>query len=525
MNKLLKKANTRISLGGAAALLSASSLIGAVLGIVRTSLINANFPGGAAAPYFAAFKIPDFIFFALASGALGVAFLPVLSDKLNDGERAKAWELSSSILNFLALLTGLMAIIMIIFAEPLLKHIVVPNFTPDELHVAAKIMRLISINPLIFAISSVFTTVQQAVGRFFFYALAPLFYNAAIVLSVVLFSNDLGLAGIGYGVLVGAVLQLGMTWFGMSGLKFKYYPGINWKDKNFRQVMKALPARSIDQGIDYINAIVETRFAGRLGSNYISYYENAFLLHTQPIALIGIAISTAAFPRFTERLSQGRPDLFRKEFLQVLKAMIWIAMPVVVISFFSKEYLARMIFKQDSKEIAIIFGYLVVAIFFRTLYTIISRYFYAQKDTKTPLFVSLFAIGLNIFLAYNLSRQSSYGVAGLAIAQSTVALSEVCILFLIMLKRDHRLFDKDFWSGIFRIVSVSGFTGIAAMSAVWLFPLQVTDRGITLLVKLSLIGTMSIVAHLVMSWVFRIEEALPVVAKLKKIILKPVKIQ
>src|SRR5206468_3171308 len=162
--------------------------------------------------------------------------------------------------------------------------------------------------------------------------------------------------------------------------------------------------------------------------------------------------ATAAFPRLNARLSQHRPDLFRRDFLMVLRAMIWLAAPLVVVCFFCRGYLARMIYTHGNIQIATIFGFLCLAIFFRILYAIISRWFYAQKDTRTPLFVSLFTIALNVVLAVTLARPSVYGVSGLALAQSIVAAVEVFILSAIMLFRDHRLFDMEFWSGIWRIM-------------------------------------------------------------------------
>src|SRR5581483_6758591 len=206
-----------------------------------------------------------------------------------------------------------------------------------------------------------------------------------------------------------------------------------------------------DQGIDSINSIVETNRASVLGQGSITFYENAYTLHLVPILLFGTAISTAAFPRLNERLSQGRPDLFRRDFLQVLRVLIWIILPVAVITFFARGYFARLIYKNLAPEIAIILGFLVGAIIFRTLYSIISRYFYANKDTLTPLIVSLFTIGLNIYLAFRLAKPidlGGYGIAGLAIAQSIVAAVEVVILTLIMLARDHKLFDNEFWNGV-----------------------------------------------------------------------------
>jgi putative peptidoglycan lipid II flippase len=233
-------------------------------------------------------------------------------------------------------------------------------------------------------------------------------------------------------------------------------------------------------------------------------------LHTAPILLIGTAISTAAFPRLNQRLSQGRPDLFRKDFLMVLRAMIWLTLPIIVFCFFVRGYLARLIFTNNNADIALIFGFLTAAIFFRVLYSIISRWFYAQKDTRTPLLVSIFTISFNVFLAWRLSQPSAYGVAGLALAQSIVAGTEVIILMIIMLFRDHKLFDFKFLSGIIRIISVTGFSVVGVF---------------TLGGKLILIASVIGIVHIAMSALFGLEEVRPVIDKAKKVILKPIRLE
>jgi putative peptidoglycan lipid II flippase len=248
-----------------------------------------------------------------------------------------------------------------------------------------------------------------------------------------------------------------------------------------------------------------------------------------PILLIGTSIATAAFPRLNDRLAQGRPDLFRKDFLQILRVMIWIILPVAVITFFARAYFARLIYKNISPEIALILGFLVGAIIFRALYSIISRYFYANKDTRTPLFVSLFAIALNIYLAFTLARPldgGGYGIAGLAIAQSIVAAFEVVILVLVMHLRDRKLFNREFWSGIGRTLSVTGFTVITAYSMVHIFQLESTDRGFIVLgTKIFLIILPTFAVHILVSALYGLDEVQPVIRKLKQIALKPVRIQ
>lgn len=519
----------RISLGSAAILLVSSSLLAQVLGFLRTKLVNANFPAvglHSTDSYFAAFNIPDFFFYTISAGALGVAFMPVLADHLARGDRKRMWELVSSLLNLLSIIMAAVALIIFIFAEPLIHHIVGTGLKGQHLHDAVVIMRLLSLNPLLFTISGILTATQQAVGRFFFYAIAPLFYNVAIIVSIYVFKHNIGLVGLGVGAMAGAILQLLVVLLGTYGTGLRWHPMIMWRHSDFRQVLRNLPPRSLDQGIDQLESIVETRVASGLGQGSVSYYSNAYTLMTAPVLLIGTAISTAVFPRLNNRLSHGRPDLFRQDFLRILRLIIWITMPIVVICFFGRGYLARLIFSRNSNDIALVFGFLTVAIFFRTIYTIISRWFYAQKDTKTPLYVSVFTISFNIFLAFWLGNPHNYGLQGLALAQSIVAATEVAILMVIMLTRDHKLFDRYFWSGVFRTISVTGFSLVAGYITVGFVPLGANDRGfITLGTKLFIIAAVTMSTHFIISGVYDLEEAQPFWRWIRRVLFRPIKVE
>lgn len=529
MKRFINRANQRISLGGAATLLVAVALLGQGLGFLRNRLISANFtrldPGSSDA-FFAAFQIPDFFFYTIAAGALGVAFIPILSDRLEVGDKQGVWDVASSLLNVLAVAMGLVGLITFIFARPLMI-LLVPELAENPVHLqqATTIMQLVSLNPLFFTLSGILTSVQQTFGRFFFYAVAPLIYNLSIIISIYLFRDNIGITGLGIGALVGGVLQLLVALLGLVGLGFRWQPFISWKNAEFRKVLRQLPPRSLDQGIDQVNSIVEVNRAQALGIGTVSHYTYALTLMNVPVMLLGNSIAIAAFPRLTERLSQNRPDLFRQDFLRILRTIIWVTMPVIVISYFCRAYLARLIFGDVAQEVALIFGFLVVAIFFRIIYSMVSRYFYAYKDTKTPLFVSIFAIALNIILAFRLAHPDSYGIAGLALAQSIVAASEVFVLSAIMLYRDRKLMDSTFIGAMIRIFSVTGFSLLAAFIMISFLPLQAADRGlVTLGGKLAAISAVTLFVHTAISWLFELEEAKAVLAKAKQLILKPIRV-
>jgi putative peptidoglycan lipid II flippase len=526
VNRLFSRANKRISLGGTATLLFGVTLAAQFLGFLRNRLISTNFTvtdAGSSDAFFAAFQIPDFFFFTISAGALGVAFIPYLADRLHMGDRKGVWELTSSLLNVLFFVMFAVSLITFVFAKPLI-HILAPDLPDDHFAEAVRILQIISFNPLLFTLSGIFTSVQQTFGRFFFYALAPLVYNLTIIVSIYIFRDNFGIEGLGIGALIGAIAQLLVAVLGLYGLGFRYKPVIRWRNPNFKALIQNLPARSLDQGIDQVNSIVEVNRAQALGTGPVTFYNFALTLQNVPIFLIGNSIATAAFPRLVERLAQNRKDLFRKEFLDILRAMVWITLPVVIISYFTRGYLARLIYGDVAPDVAKIFEFLTIAILFRILYTMFSRYFYAYKDTKTPLIVSIFAIALNIFLAFTLARPNTWNTSGLALAQAIVAIFEVTVLFGVILWRTPDFFHKAFWGGVLRVLAASGLSMMATYVMVYFFPLQLADRGlVTLGTKLAFITGVTLAVHLLVSYMFGLEEAKLVVRKAKDIILKPIK--
>ncbi len=531
------RANQKLSISLAATLLASATLVSSLLGLFRDRLLNANYfdtyPVGIDA-YTVAFTIPDFMFFLLVSGALSVTFIPVFNERLANHNKKSAWELSTSMINFMALITMIASVLIIIFADQLVTYVVGPGLDESGHGLAVSMMRVIAINPFLFAISSVFASMQQAVGRFVFYALAPVVYNIGIIIGITVFANGItlfgvqifegGIMGVALGVVLGSIMQLIISACGLIGLGFDYRFKIYWKNHGFRTVLRLLPARSFDQGIDYFNSIVETNLASRMTAGTVRAYQQAFTLHMLPITLIGVAISTAAFPQMTERLAQGRPDLFRKELQSVIRVIIWLALPTAAVAFFTRGYLVHFIKNGGEAMIANILGILTIAILFRSVYHIAARSFYAQQDTKTPLYISIFTIALNVFLAVLFTMHFDMGVYGLAWAQSIVAIIEVIILFVVMQKRIPHLVDRQFVGAVTRMLSATGFTSVAAYFAVNVFSLQATDQSfLSLFPKFLIICLFSGSIYLLCSKLMSISEVDPVLHRLNTVVFGQLK--
>lgn len=539
LEKTVAKANMKLSLKLAAVLLAGSTLLSSVLGLIRDRQLNAlyysTYPQGIDA-YTVAFTVPDFMFFILVSGALSVTFIPVFNQRLATGNKKSAWELSTSILNFMALLTLVASVLIIIFAEQLVRYVVGPGLDESSRALAVSMMRVIAANPFLFAIASVIASMQQAVGRFTFFALAPAIYNVGIIIGIMSFTEginifghqvfDGGIMGVALGVALGSVMQLLVSCIGLYKMGFDYRFRIYWSNKGFRKVLSLLPARSLDQGIDYVNGIVETNLASRMAAGTIRAYQQATTLSYVPINLIGVAISTAAFPKMTERLGQGRPDLFKKELQMVLRIIIWLAMPVTVISFFGRGYLVNFIKNGGDVLMSGILGILVVAILFRSVYHISARSFYAQQDTKTPLYISFFSIALNICLAIWFTMSLGLGAYGLAMATAIVSIVEVVILFTMMSRRIKGLFDKVFIDAIARMTSAAGFMAVVTYATVSYMPLSASDQSFfATFPKFAMIVLISLLSYVVFCKMLGIKEVDPIISRTKKILFTNIKLK
>ena len=534
-------ANSKLSVKSAAIVLAASTLLSALLGLFRDRLLNSyylgTYPTGIDA-YTAAFTIPDFMFFVLTSGALAVSFIPVFNQRLVTGNKKSAWELSSSILNLLATATLIASILIMIFADPLIRYIVSPGLDESGMVLAINMTRVIAINPFLFSLATVITSIQQAVGRFVFYSFAPAIYNIGIIIGITCFTEGInifgwqifegGIMGVAIGVIFGAILQLIISLIGLFGLGVDYEFKIYWRNQGFRSVLKLLPARSLDQGIDYVNTIVNTNLSSRMGAGAVRAFNQATSLHQMPINLIGVAISTAFFPKLTEQLGEGNEKEFHDTFRTALRTIIWISLPVAAIAFFARGYVVSFISNIGNNTangtIASILATLILAIFARSVFHIASRGFYAYQDTKTPFIVSIIAIGITIILSI-LFYLIGYNVEGLGFAQSIGAIIEIIILLYVLHRRSHRqLLNKTFWKACSRMLFATFITGCVAFSMTKFFPLMITDNSLASTIpKFCLISFVSLLAYIVASYFLNLDEVHPVIDYIKKILFKNIK--
>lgn len=507
MKAILDYLNRRTSVNAAAIVIATAFLASRLLGLLRDRLLAAHFGVGATLDaYTAAFRLPELLFTLLVSGAFAVAFIPIAAEHIEKGRMKQLRELASTLFNLLVIATLVLAGLAWIFASPLVT-LVTPGFDAQSHQLTVELTRIMLITPTLFAISSVLGGIAQSFGRFVVFATASVFYNLGIIFGILWLVPSSGIEGVAYGVVIGAAAQALIQLLGLAGLGFHWQPRLNLRRRDVRQVVKLMIPRSIDQGIDQIHYLIETILGSRLATGSLTslYYANN--LKNVPLALIGNSIATAAFPRLAARSAQGAIGKLIDEFVQYTTLILFLTLPAAAIAILLRGYLVRLIYGFGDPTTAATLGWFAGTIVFEALFFLVCRMFYALKDTRTPLFVSLSSILVGVALSYGLSEV--YGVVGLAAAQSILGAFELTILFLLLRRRLHGVGGKRIISSGSRMVLAT-----LAMSAAIYYtvsqvaPLQANDVGFAVVApKVLIITGVAFVTYFVAAYLLRLREA------------------
>ena len=516
--KFLGRANAKQTLANATLLISGAYLLSQLLGLLRTRLLVAHFGASETlSAYYAAFRLPELLFTLLVSGAFAVAFIPVLTEHLEKDQQDEAWRVTSSLLNLLVLATLIAGACIIIFAGPL-TSIISPGFSPATHAMTVQLTRIMAVTPMLFAISSVLGSIQQTFNRFAVFSLAGVIYNLGIIFGIVIFVGYWGIYGVAWGVVLGGVLQALLQWLGLYGLGFKYRPIIQLKLKGVRTTLKLMLPRGIDQGIDQINYSVETVIGSLVGPSAIAQLAIANSLKNVPLVLIGSSITTAVFPTLAARASSGQQERLIEAYVQTARLILFLAIPAALFALVARGYIVRLLIGFGDIATANTLGWFAGTIVFTSLFMLVSRVYYAMQDTKTPLYLSLASIPLNILLSFYFSR--IYGVVGLAMSASLVAALETTSLGVILRLRHGRFGEGQIFRGAWRMMIAGAIMiGIVYPVIAVVLPLYAGDEGfITLVPKFLAIFAVAIVSYLVPCYLLRLNEAKIVAGRTREII-------
>lgn len=435
--------SARTGLVQATLILAGASLVSRLLGLVRDRLFASTFGAGDQLDaYYAAFRLPDLIFNLLVLGALSAAFIPVFAEKLAHREEKEAWDLANSLMNITLISMAVIAGAIFVLA-PWLTVALAPGFDPDKRELTAHLTQIMLLSPLLFGASSIAGAMLNAYHRFVAYALAPILYNLGIIFGVLVLVPRFGIAGVAYGVVVGAVVHFLVQFVALTRTGYRYRFRLKF-DRALKRVFSLMLPRTAALGVLQINLLVETVIASTLAVGSVAIINLANNLQSVVSGIVGLSIATAVFPLLARQAATADVGAFARTLSISLRQTFFLTIPLVLLMVLLRAQIVRVILGsgqftwEDTKLTAAALGAFAVGLFAQSAAHLVNRAFYALQDTVRPLWASVATALLNVALAVTFAQ--IFGVVGLAMAWSVSSLLYLALL-IVLLQRKVRIFD------------------------------------------------------------------------------------
>ena len=458
------------NIGWAAVIVGFSSFISRFLGVFRDHILAGQFGAGDELDiYYAAFRVPDLIFNLLVLGALSAGFIPIFVNLLDKSEgqawdNQAAWRFTNIVINFLLIILILLSIIGIVLAPQIIKAIT-PGFSAEKLSKTVELGRLMFLSPLLLGLSGIVGGVLQSFKRFFAYSLSPIFYNLGIIVGALFLVPRVGLIGLAWGVVIGALLHLLVQVPTLRHLGFRYRFILDWRDKYLRQIGRIMVPRTLGLAVSQLNLLAMAVLASKLASGSLAVFNLANNLQSFPVGIFGLSFAVAAFPTMSALVSE--PEKLKVSLTATIRQTLFLVIPSTVIILGLRAQIIRVILGsgrfdwQDTILTMRTLSYFGISIFAQSLNAILVRVFYAYKDSATPFWISLVSVMVNISLAWLLSEQ--LGVAGLALAFSVGSIVNFILLWIFLRAKAPVLDIRVIGSGALKMIIAAAISGLALM--------------------------------------------------------------
>lgn len=443
LKKITLLSNTPSKTVGAAALIIAVfGIVSRFLGFLRDRVLASQFGAGDVLDvYYAAFRIPDFVYGLLIAGALSAAFVPICTELLVKKEMKDAWRLVSGILRLFIIFLGGFAFFGILGASWLIEFLA-PGFSPEKKELTILLTRVMLFSPIFLGVSAVFGGVLVSLKQFFVYSLAPLLYNIGIICGALVLVPWLGPVGLGWGVVMGAFLHMSIQYPMLRYSGFVYERETlrdTWRNKAVRRVLLLMIPRSLSMAVSQVGLLVMTIFASLLASGSLAAFTFANNIQSVPLGLFGIAFSLAVFPALSLFVVEKKEGDFFVMLTKTAQRILFFVLPISVFMIIFRAQVVRVFLGagafdwEDTIVTFEILKWLSLSLFAQSLIPLFARAFFALQNTKTPLYIALVSEGVHIILIPLLLP--TYAVEGLAIAFSVSTILNVVLLYIALRKR------------------------------------------------------------------------------------------
>jgi putative peptidoglycan lipid II flippase len=487
----------KVRIGQATMILTGAFVASRVLGLLRTSMFAYVFGTSSTSDAFLqAFLVPDLIFNIVAGGALSSAFIPVFTEyMIGRRDEKQAWHIASSALNVAIAVMMVLAGLAILFAPT-----IVPLYNPGlnasvpadkaELDLIISLSRIMFLQSILLGGGVILTSILNAKQDFLRPAIGTVLYNVGLIgglLPCIFLVADRSAAHettavylATWGVVAGAVLQVVAQIPGIVQIKMRYTFSFDYRHPGVIQIGRQMVPRVLNAAMLYFSTFVDrglillmvaglSQFAT---NGYITQYYQAFQLVLLPLGIFGMAISTAAFPTLAENVTLGRMDRVRVIIQETLRSILFMSIPSSVGLIVLGLPIIQVLLQHGAYDLAsaestsIPLAFFAVGLAGLASVEILTRSFYAMRDSRTPVLISIaqfiFKIALSIiFILVAINWGISWGLGALALSTSIAGLLEAFVLLWVLHQRVGGLAMRELRAFVQRVLLASLAMGVA----------------------------------------------------------------
>jgi len=516
MKKFLNKTTQLIfaQQGGmfsSAFILATMIVLSRLFGFLRYRILAGYFNKSQLDIFFASFRIPDLVFEILITGAFTSSFIPIFIRYQKNKKDLE--ENISSIFNLITIFLFFF-ILIIFFLLPFIIPLITPGFDSQKIEQIVLFSQMLLIGQLPFLVFGNFLTgIAQANKTFFITSIAPVIYNIVVIIITYFFANQFGLIAPIIGIIIGAFLFFLIQLPILINLRFDYLFIIKI-GQGVKDFFRIVIPRILTVIFTQIDATVDLSLATLLGVGSYTIFYFAQHLQLLPVSVIGIAFGQASLPYLSELYEAKKMDEFKKIIIDSILNLLFLTIPIMGFFIFARTPLVRLFFggqKFDwdaTVNTAITLSYFSLSLPFHSIYYFITRCFYALHDSKTPFFISVFAIAVNTLFSLAFILYFHFPVWSLAISFSISVILNVLILLLILNKKLAGINLQSFIVETTKITSIAILSSVIAYLSIKLMDGLIfdTSRTINLFLLLTISGLIYLSLYLFLAWFINLKE-------------------
>ena len=461
--------------------------------------------------FFAAFRVPDFVYELIITGALSSAFIPIFIKYKKNPETLK--ENMSSIINVMMLILIIFMTITLIFADKIIP-LTIPGFNARDTQIVIQLSRIFLISQLPFMVlGNIFSGIGQANKTFILTAIAPIVYTVGLICGTVFLSSSMGVYGPALGVSIGAFLFFLIQFPIIFVVKFSY-KFFTFKRDVIREFFTLIVPRTLTVFSSQIDNTIDLILATLVGGGSYTIIYFAQRLQLFPVAFVGMSFGQASLPYVASLYKERDFPTIQKLFVNSILQVLYVSIPLSLFFIFARTPLVRIAYGGDKFDwnatvlTAIALSAFALSVPIHSIFYFITRAFYAFHDTKTPFFINVFAIIINAILSCTFILVLKLPIWSLGLSFSIAITINVIILLIVFYRRIKGFRITKLLMHTGKIYVISFISALPAYGIIKILDTLVFDttRTINVFFLLIISGFVFGICYLFTSWFFAVEE-------------------